>query len=183
MYGHRRSIRLKGFDYSREGYYFVTVDCWKMMEYFGRIEKGKVLLNNCGRLADKLWLEIGNRYLGVNMDEYIIMPNHVHGIIQLDGIMEGAAGQAGEGRVGQAGEERAGTRPARTEMLALNLGKIIGEYKSLVLNEYIKGIKDKDWPRFYRRFWQRNYYERVIRGKNELNRIRKYIRDNPKKIK
>ena len=78
---HRRSIRLKGYDYSQPGWYFVTVVTYDRQNLFGHIENGKMILNDGGKIARKCWLEIPHHYPNVNLDEFVVMPNHVHGII------------------------------------------------------------------------------------------------------
>jgi REP element-mobilizing transposase RayT len=82
---HRRSIRLKGYDYSQEGLYFITLCTQNRACLFGKIEDGKMMLNDAGRIANECWLNIPNHFPNVILHEFIIMPNHVHGIIQLVG--------------------------------------------------------------------------------------------------
>jgi REP element-mobilizing transposase RayT len=82
---HRRSIRLKGYDYSQEGLYFITLCAQNRVCLFGKIENGKMMLNDAGRIANECWLNIPNHFPNVILHEFIIMPNHVHGIIQLVG--------------------------------------------------------------------------------------------------
>ncbi len=80
---HRRSIRLKGYDYSQEGLYFITISVQDRKCLFGKIVDGKMNLNDAGKIADECWLEIPNHFPNVVLDEHIVMPNHVHGIIEL----------------------------------------------------------------------------------------------------
>ena len=82
---HRRSIRLKGYDYSQEGLYFITLCTQNRACLFGKIENGKMSLNDAGQIANECWLNIPNHFPNVILHEFIIMPNHVHGIIQLVG--------------------------------------------------------------------------------------------------
>jgi putative transposase len=82
---HRRSIRLKGYDYSQEGLYFITLCTQNRVCLFGKIENEKMMLNDAGRIANECWLNIPNHFPNVILHEFIIMPNHVHGIIQLVG--------------------------------------------------------------------------------------------------
>ena len=81
---HRRSIRLKGYDYSRAGLYFVTICTHHSLPLFGEIIEGEMILNVAGRVATKCWLAIPEHFPQVKLDEFVIMPNHVHGIIQID---------------------------------------------------------------------------------------------------
>ena len=81
----RRSIRLQGYDYSQPGWYFVTIVTHDRQNLFGRIENGKMILNDGGKIVRKCWLEIPDHYPNVNLDEFIVMPNHIHGIIDIVG--------------------------------------------------------------------------------------------------
>ncbi len=87
---HRRSIRLKGYDYAQEGLYFITICCQDREHRFGTIENGKMILNDAGKIADECWLEIPKHFPNVVLHEHIIMPNHVHGIIEIANGIEGA---------------------------------------------------------------------------------------------
>ncbi len=118
-------------------------------------------------------------------DECVVMPNHIHGIIFLVGApLVGAQPLVGAPLVGarphvgarwgeEKDERRVGTRPTPT------LGDVIGAFKSITTNEYIHGIKEKGWPPFSNRLWQRNFYEHIIRNEQALNKIREYIAANP----
>lgn len=80
---HRRSIGLKGYDYSRQGLYFITICCDKRRCLFGEITKGQMVLNEAGKFTNECWKEIPGHFPNAVLHEYIIMPNHVHGIIEL----------------------------------------------------------------------------------------------------
>jgi REP element-mobilizing transposase RayT len=80
---HRKSIRLKGYDYAQEGLYFITICCQDKAQLFGEIMNGEMILNECGEIANKCWMEIPEHFPNVELHEYIIMPNHVHGIIEI----------------------------------------------------------------------------------------------------
>jgi hypothetical protein len=80
---HRRSIRLHGYDYSLPGRYFVTVCAQGMLKVFGRIDNGKVILSQIGEIAAETWQWLENQYSYVQLDEWVLMPNHLHGIIQI----------------------------------------------------------------------------------------------------
>lgn len=80
---HRRSIRLKGYDYSQAGLYFVTICCHNRMHLFGNVVNGGMELNDAGKIADACWMEIPNHFPNAVLHEYIVMPNHVHGIVEL----------------------------------------------------------------------------------------------------
>ncbi len=151
---HRRSIRLKGYDYSQPGAYFVTI-CTQNREYlFGEILNGEMRLNDAGRMVERWWLKLSTKFPCVRPDTYVVMPNHFHGIVI---IMD---------------ENR--EAPSDT-----SLPRIIQWFKTMTTNEYIRGVKTLGWPPFHRRVWQRNYYEHIVRDASVLEAIRTYINDNP----
>ena len=183
---HRRSIRLKGYDYSSKGMYYITLCVNKRLCLFGDIEDGEMKLNDAGKIVDRIWQEIPKYYPFVEIDEHTLMPNHLHGIIILNNENVGAPpcgrplmnpdnGQAqgpANGKYGQA------QGPAPT-VKRLSLGDVVGRFESFTMYQYILGIKNHQWKPFHKKLWQRNYYEHIIRNENELNKIRKYIIDNP----
>jgi len=156
---HRHSIRLKGFDYSRSGAYFVTVCTQDRACVFGDVVAGNIRRNAAGRMIDKWWLELNRGFSNVKTDEYAIMPNHFHGIVFITDASNGGRGA-----------------PA-----CAPLSRIVQWFKTMTTNEYIRGVKTAGWPAFSGRLWQRNYYEHVVRTDASLNRIREYIRNNPAK--
>ena len=138
-----------------------------------------MILNEIGRNIKKTFLDYFNN-IYFKLDEYILMPDHVHMII----VIKNKFNNVGAGLVPalkniNAGiNTRATTRVAPTENKTL--GTIIGELKSLSTNEYIKNVKINNWPKFNKRLWQRNYFERIIRNEKEYLGFKKYIEDNPK---
>ena len=161
----RHSIRLKKYDYSRSGLYFVTICTQNRECLFGNVVDGKMVLNNIGNMIEKWWNKIQERFDAVELDKYQIMPNHIHMIIHIVGAT-----------LVVAPSPRAGIKPAPT---TVTLGDIIGAFKSLTTHEYIMGVKNNGWKPFNKRLWQRNYYEHIIRTENDLNKIRMYISENP----
>jgi len=170
---HRRSIRLKGYDYSKPGAYFITLCINKRLCLFGEIIDGKMILNDAGEMVSEIWQEIPKYYPGIKIDEQIVMPNHFHGIIILKNENVEAIHRDRPITNGQA------QGPAPTENSSLS--NVVGRFKSFTTYKYIEGIKQNNWEPFYKKLWQRNYYERIIRNENELNRFRKYIIENPSK--
>ncbi len=157
---HRRSIRLKNYDYSQEGYYFITVCTKDRQNYF---------LDKCViEMIEKWWYILPDKFLNVEIDKFVVMPNHIHGIINIVtvGANQGVCPNVKQG-------EHAG----------LPLQKIIQWYKTMTTNEYIRNVKNLKWRPFDGKLWQRNYYEHIIRNRSELNRIRLYILNNPIKWK
>ena len=155
---HRRSIRLKDYDYSQAGACYVTIDVQNRECLFGDIVNYEMVLNEAGKMIDEQWNALPKRFPNIELDVYQIMPNHFHGIIVIV-------------------EYGAGTRPAPASKSTL--GDIVGAFKSITTNEYIDGVDNQNWPQFYKRLWQRNYYEHVVRNEADLNRIRDYIQFNP----
>jgi putative transposase len=169
----RRSIRLSGYDYAQAGAYFVTIVARHRAPLFGEVANGEMRPNQFGRVVQSTWGELANHYSGVECDAFMLMPNHVHGIIVL--ADEGAVGESDVG---------AGLKPARG-MAGPNSVRA-GFKPAPTLSEIIRGFKTFSARRINHLrhtpgvpVWQRNYYEHVVRGDNELNRIREYIANNP----
>lgn len=184
---HRRSIRLKGYDYSRMGYYYVTICVQDRKKLFGGIDDGVLKLNDASQIIDWEWNQIPKRFECVILDEYVIMPDHFHAILQ---IFQGNNGQTMNNEI--VGTSFVGVRdpdiiPTHNDVDKIGTGmkpdptlfEIIGVFKSITTNRYISGVKQCNWPRFRKRLWQLRYHDRIIRDDGELNRIRKYINDNP----
>ena len=150
--GNRRSIRLQAYDYSEAGMYYITI-CTKDKAFlFGNIQEGNMITSNRGKIVEATLLNISKRFPQVLLDEYIIMPNHIHFIIQIVGAIP------------------CGRPPT--------LGKIIGAFKSESVYNYLQYIKKYSLKESCL-LWQRNYYEHVIRNDEDLERIREYIQMNP----
>jgi REP element-mobilizing transposase RayT len=165
----RRSIRLKGYDYSRSGAYFVTI-CTKEKEcLLGNIEDGRVELNDAGAMIKYWWIELQHKFGNIKLDEFIIMPNHIHGII----IITVGADRCVCPHIELISNDRKG------EHAGSPLHRIIQWFKTMATNKYIIGVKKYGWQPFNGKLWQRNYYEHIIRNENSLNRIREYIINNP----
>ncbi len=185
---HRRSIRLKWFDYSREGAYFVTVDVLNHQHLFGEVIDRTMHLNECGKIADECWRSIPEHFPNAELDEFVIMPDHIHGIVVIVGKSVGARHAVPlQNNCINDGEFTNNAVPLRNDKLRReqfgkptrgSLPTIIRSFKSVV-SKQINEIWDE--PRSH--VWQRNYYEHIIRDDNELNRIRQYIMDNPAKLK
>jgi putative transposase len=158
----RRSVRLKGYDYTQPGAYFVTV-CVRGREcMLGQVIDDQMVLNEAGRIVDAAWRDLPNHYPQVGLDAFVVMPNHVHGIIVLNEDTTSGVG--------------AGFKPAPTGKPTKRHG----------LPEVVRGFKTFSARRIneYRDttgspFWQRNYYEHIIDGDDQMDRIREYINNNP----
>lgn len=162
----RRSIRLHGYDYSQGGAYFVTV-CAQNREYlFGEIADGEMRLNDAGKMVERWWYELMNKFPESETDEHIVMPNHFHGIVIIVGADLRVCPESGRTH-----------RSAPT--MGASLPRIMQWFKTMTTNEYIRGVKQYGWQTFVGRLWQRNYYEHIIRDGESLNKIREYIVNNP----
>lgn len=157
MMYNRQSIRLHNHDYSEEGVYFITICTQNMLCLFGNISKDEMILSDAGKMIEKQWMNMPNRFQNIELDEFVIMPNHLHGIVIVNP------------------NARADTRPARTN----TIGEMICAFKSITSNEYINGVKNLGWPVFDQKIWHRNYYEHIIRNIVSLDNIRQYIKQNP----
>lgn len=177
---HRRSIRLKDYDYSRSGAYFVTVCAKERACLFGNLTKGQLQINQPGQMIMRWWSELPRKFSGVEIDEFVIMPNHLHGIIRIVGVEN-------NGQPGVVGADRCvcpdinNKDPEAGEHTGSPLHRMVQWFKTMTTNEYIRGIHEREWERFNGKLWQRNYYEHVIRDDLELHVIREYIRYNPLK--
>lgn len=155
---HRRSIRLKGYDYSQAGLYFITICVQDRRCIFGRITFNEMILNDFGMVAHQQWENLPQLFPNMDLGAFQIMPNHMHGIISLHSLPAGAV----------------------RATLTVALGNIVGAYKSLVANECLKIHKQKHPDETMGKLWQRNYYEHIIRDETSYQRISAYIANNPK---
>jgi REP element-mobilizing transposase RayT len=169
----RRSIRLKDYDYSQAGAYYVTINVQNRECLFGEIVNYEMVLNDAGKMIEAQWLALLERFPNIELDAYQVMPNHVHGIIVLVEPVGATLVVARNMDTKDVHGNEAGIKPAPT------LGKIVGAFKSITTHEYIHGVETKNWRQFYKRLWQRNYYEHIVRDEADLNRIRDYIQSNP----
>jgi len=166
---HRRSIRVPGYDYSQEGWYFITICAQNRKNMFGEIVNGQMRLNNAGLMVKTWWEKVTNKFSTVQTDEHIVMPNHFHGIINIVGA--GLCARPIAGNINN--------KSGQSCRIAPTLGEIVNWFKTITTNQYIHGVKQNAWPSFPGRLWQRNYYEHIIRNETELKRFRRYIADNP----
>jgi REP element-mobilizing transposase RayT len=158
----RRSIRLKGYDYSEIGAYYVTICTWRRECLLGNIVDRIVHLNEYGTIINKEWSQTEIIRSTVEVDRYIIMPNHFHGILVINN---------GDGR---GTLQRAPTFEQFGKPTSNSIPTIIRLFKSTTTKQINQLRNTPEMP-----VWQRNYYEHVIRNKDELNRIREYIVNNP----
>lgn len=162
---HRRSIRLKGYDYSQAGLYFVTICTQNRECLFGNIvgagskpaqfELSKMTLNPLGNIVQKTWLDLINHNQNIELHDFVVMPNHIHGIIEI------------------ASSDRAGLEPAPTDA---KLPEIIRQFKTFSAKRINQLRETKGCP-----VWQRNYHEHIVRNESAYVKIAEYIQTNPQK--
>jgi putative transposase len=188
---HRQSNRLKNFDYSSPGAYFVTI-CTNVRNQntFGEITTQGMECNAAGMMVLEVWDSLPERF-PIILDEFVVMPDHVHGIIILQNIVGAGLVPAlggdeipnretqilGSFQENDHSAQRATTRVAPTKNLIL--GDVVGAFKSITTNHYIKGVRELGWASFEKRLWERDYNERILRNDTELEQKRKYILENP----
>ena len=171
---HRRSIRLKGYDYSQAGAYFVTIVVKGRECVFGEIADGEMQLNELGRIVDSVWSELPDRYPETELDAFVVMPNHVHGIVVIT-VAVGAIHELPLRNELPPRDElplRDTTDP--TQRRKMLLPKIVGYFKMNTAKRINLSRQTPGLP-----FWHRNYYEHIIRNEADLQRIRDYIQTNP----
>jgi len=182
---HRKSIRLKGYDYSQAGLYFITICCQDRECRFGKIENDKMILNNLGKIADECWLEIPKHFPNVILHEYIVMPNHVHGIIELvndDNVV-------GVENFQPLQHHNESQRNEFQKMIPRSIGSIVKGFKIGVtkwfrINEDVSEGDGNFQPlQSQQKLWQRNYHEHIIRNEKSYQTISNYIVKNPERWK
>ena len=164
----RKRLRLKEYDYSLPAYYFVTICIHNRLCLFGQMKNDVMILNSAGLMVERAWYNVANSNIVINSDELIVMPNHVHGIIeirQVGNIKEMSQKKKGRGQ-----------RPAPT----LSLPEVMRCFKRFTTRQYIDGVNKNNWLSFDRKLWQRSYWEHIIRDEDEYLNIKQYIKDNPK---
>ena len=214
---HRRSIRLKGYDYSKAGMYFITICVKNRKCLFGDIKNGKLTLNDAGQMIEEWYRELENKFPDIKYHEMTVMPNHFHCIIE----NTGSPAESGHQRTARADPRaspesqddipstvRADLRVSPTTSLDVSpatspenpgrhdeshdlgiqgehagspLGRVVQWFKTMTTNEYIRGVKNKNWEPFDGKLWQRNYWERIIRNEKAYHNITEYIKNNPSK--
>ena len=152
----RKSNRLQDYDYSQTGYYLVTICNQDRVNHFGGIEKGQMKLNDIGQIVTDCWRGIPEHFRNTTLDEFVVMPNHIHGIIII---------------VGNA--DLRSLPPQNTDRSKMYLSKIVHGFKASVTR-----MVRKQWNN-HRFDWQKSFYDHVIRNDEDLHRARTYIQNNP----
>ena len=203
---HRRSIRLKGYDYAQPGAYFITICTHNRERSLGKIVDSQIIVSPAGEIVRKAWGTLQRQFPTIGLDVFAIMPNHIHGIITVtDG---GGSGDERCGCKGSMGSGEGGSskglinqtltdRPLTDRPLTLGpstspvsppdltpMDWIMMKNDALVLGKIVRYLKAKTTRMIHAQVsdtfrWQRNYYEHIIRSEEELGRIRDYIINNP----
>ncbi len=147
---HRKSIRLKEYDYAESGMYFFTVCCHDKKALLGHISEGEIELNRFGEIVHEVWLDLPKHYAQIKLDEFVVMPNHIHGIL----VINPPAGESGA---------KKHTLSEIIRALKTFSARQINALRSLA------GVP----------VWQRNYYEHIIRDESSYTTIAEYIQTNP----
>lgn len=156
---HRRSIRLQGYDYASAGSYFITLCTHQRQCLFGEIVDGQMRLNEFGQIAADTYLWLATQYPYIHLDSWVVMPNHLHGIIVMADYP-----CKGDSRIA----------PAVNGAPRKSLGRLIGAFKTVSTKQINLIRNTPGMP-----LWQRNYYEHIIRDDRALQNIRRYIQNNP----
>jgi REP element-mobilizing transposase RayT len=169
---HRRSIRLKGYDYSSGGMYFFTACTHDRVLLFGRIHEGQMEESDFGAIIRQHWTALPQRFLTIKLDAFVVMPNHVHGIIVLTESVGAGSHRTSSNATGlvSSGEEGGGTPPLQKP----GLGSVIGYFKHQAAKQINIRRRTPGLP-----VWQRGYFARVIRDEDGLRIAREYVYNNP----
>jgi REP element-mobilizing transposase RayT len=190
-----KQFRLNGFDYSSNGYYFVTICTKDRLQILGSVvgtdlcvrssennnicssgtnkntnqntnQNNNINLSEFGNSCNRIWLNIPQKFKNVILDDFIIMPDHIHGIILIKNNYQ---------------ERTQRSVPTTTEFGNVGLlGQIIRWFKTMSTNEYINGVKKHNWPKFNKQIWQTRFHDRIIRSEKEYFFKKQYINNNPK---
>ena len=197
---HRRSIRLKRYEYSRAGLYFITICTQNRAHLFGEIirtihqeshvqaplrgrpeknQHNRLILNDAGRMVEKWYHELENKYPDKRCHEMIVMPNHFHCIIENVPRTDAHVGAPLRGRPENERDHPETHYGIDNKKFDATIGNTMDWFKTMTTNEYIHGVKQFGWQRFDGKLWQRNYWEHIIRNEKSYLKISEYIRQNP----
>jgi putative transposase len=161
----RRSIRLPNFDYSSPELYFVTICTQDRALLFGEISNGQRLLNAIGQMAEFWWKRLPEKFPGLLLQEFVVMPNHLHGLLALTRLPEA-------GKPGHAAAPLDKVQPPA-------LSRVVQWFKTMTTNAYFRGVREAGWPAVRGKLWQRNYYEHIVRSSVAAHQVAAYILENP----
>ncbi len=173
----RKSIRLQGYDYSQAGLYFITVCTHNQVPLFGEIVDGVMVLNAAGQIVEKCWCAIPEHFPQVTLDEFVVMPNHVHGIITI-GTTVGANNVGANNHLPLPSNEtstQSNETPRSSQHgTSRTIGSMVRGFK-IGVTRWFRAKTD------IHKVWQRNYYEHIIRNEDSYLKIADYIQTNPQR--
>lgn len=183
-YKSQKQYRYKEYDYSQDGFYFVTICCKNREMFFGDIKNGKMQLSEIGKIAEKFWLEIPDHFIFMKLDKFVIMPNHIHGIIEIDNCRNNCRNAPRRVPVNNASSVgmNASVEKNAPRRVPTGIQPLVNNSLSSVINHFKGNIKrfcNKNNLEYFA--WEARFHDRIIRNNNELNRIRQYIINNPEK--
>ncbi len=161
---HRRSIRLPGYDYTQPGAYFVTICSYQKQHWFGEVVNGEMRCNQLGKIVDTFWQAIPRRFSHIQLDDFVVMPNHLHGILII----------TNQENHGQSSYTTYTTTEQFSKPVPGSIPTVIRSFKSAV-SKRINLLRRTKEPSI----WQRNYYESITRIEMNLHGVRQYIANNP----
>lgn len=150
---YRKPTRLRGYDYRTPAMYHVVICTLHRKCWFGHIHEACMSSNAIGTMIDNVWTAIPRQFQTVQLDAFIVMPNHLHGLVFIEPRLDGA--------------------------MAASLNDVIRWFKSMTTVRYSRGVRDLGWPPYDRAMWQRSYYDHIVRDDRDLERLRDYIEANP----
>ena len=183
----RRALRLKGYDYSRPGFYFLTLCVQNRLNLFGRFTETGLEINDAGKMVERWYFEMQNKYPDIRCHEMVVMPNHFHCIIEITSDAHVAdvpptdahTGAPLCGRPENMGAGRTASYGPDNKKYNATIGDMMDWFKTMTTNEYIRGVKNHGWQQFDGKLWQRNYWDVIIHDDAGLARIANYIVTNP----
>ena len=201
---HRHSIRLRGYDYSQAGMYFVTICTQGRLCLFGDVVDGAMKLNDAGLMIERWYSDLKNKFSNIECGEFVCMPNHIHAIVVNVGadlrvrpddlrvrpdfpaqtVQTGQThAQTGQTHVqtGQTHAQTGQTHGSAPTGVGTSLSRVVQWFKTMSTNEYIRGVEQNGWQPFPAKLWQRNYYEHIIRDEDSYLKIAEYIQTNPQR--
>lgn len=149
----RKRLRAEGYDYSQPAGYLVTICTHHRLPLFGNITEHDATLSPAGRMVEEHWQTIPARYPFVELDAFVVMPNHLHGILII--------------------------QPCDGQIPPSSHSDIIATFKSRTTYAYARGVRHDGWPPFPAHLWQRSFHDRIIRSDRHLDRLQEYVESNP----
>jgi putative transposase len=171
----RNSFRLSGYDYSKPGFYFVTICCQDRLHFWGEVKEEEMQLNEAGKMVEKWYFKLEEKFPEIKCHEMIVMPNHFHCIIEIyptkNNIEKNGRGDPTWSPKITGSPKINGSPKITGSPHSIGLATVIGWFKTMTTNEYIRGVKQLGWRKFNKRLWQRNYFEIIIRGEKSYQHI------------